>query len=348
MTLPYPGELCALGAAVSWAFALVLFKQSGESVRPIPLNVFKNAVALLLLGATLLIDSDHRPADVDYWGRDVQVLLLSGILGIAVADTLFFIGLNRIGVSLTAIVECAYSPCILFFSWWLLDEQLGLPALLGMAMILGGVLLASGTSSSAQPRPRGQILLGLACGLAAMVSMGYGIVLAKPVLERYPTVWSTTIRLLGGMVALALIGALLPERKGLLTVFRPSRIWVRSIPGSFLGTYVALLFWIAGFKYAEATVAAALNQTASIFSVLLAALFLREPLTRPKVLATVLALAGVYLMLFTRPGQREATPDPAGPAVSMGVPSRALEAGSWLGSDDQPSAAASNAPESKS
>ena len=49
------GQTCALLAAITWASALVLFKLSGERVAPIGLNLFKNTVALILLGATLLV-----------------------------------------------------------------------------------------------------------------------------------------------------------------------------------------------------------------------------------------------------------------------------------------------------
>ena len=58
----------------------------------------------------------------------------------------------------------------------------------------------------------------------------------------------------------------------------------------------AMLFWIAGFKYAEASVAAILNQTSTIWIVVLAALFLHEPLTWKRGFGAFLAFAGVALI----------------------------------------------------
>ncbi|MCH7994212.1 MAG: EamA family transporter, partial [Planctomycetes bacterium] len=49
------GEICALAAAITWATALVLFKRSGERVPPLPLNLFKNVTALILLVVTLAV-----------------------------------------------------------------------------------------------------------------------------------------------------------------------------------------------------------------------------------------------------------------------------------------------------
>jgi drug/metabolite transporter (DMT)-like permease len=69
------------------------------------------------------------------------------------------------------------------------------------------------------------------------------------------------------------------------------------IPGSVLGTYLALIFWIGGMKYAPASIAAALNQTSSIFIFILAALFLKEEITRYKIVGIILAIAGVFLVI---------------------------------------------------
>ena len=49
-------------------------------------------------------------------------------------------------------------------------------------------------------------------------------------------------------------------------------------------------------KYAQAGAAAVLNQTSTIFVLLLATLFLREPFTPRKLVAAVLALGGIALV----------------------------------------------------
>jgi drug/metabolite transporter (DMT)-like permease len=60
--------------------------------------------------------------------------------------------------------------------------------------------------------------------------------------------------------------------------------------------YFALLFWIAGFKYTYASLAAILNQTSVIFALILASVFLKERFTRRKLAAVVLAFAGVAII----------------------------------------------------
>jgi drug/metabolite transporter (DMT)-like permease len=52
-----------------------------------------------------------------------------------------------------------------------------------------------------------------------------------------------------------------------------------------------MCIWIA--------VTAVLNQTATIFTILLAGVILREPLTRFRIVAAALAMAGVLLITLT-------------------------------------------------
>ncbi len=63
-----------------------------------------------------------------------------------------------------------------------------------------------------------------------------------------------------------------------------------------LGSYLALIFWIAGMKYSQVGVAAILNQSSTIYILILAALVLGEPFTRRKLVASVLAVAGILLV----------------------------------------------------
>lgn len=292
---PLAGELCALLAAMVWAVALVLFRTSGLSVPPISLNLFKNTIGLLLLAVTLLVRREPFGLPLDVALADIGVLGVSGILGIAVADTLFFYALNRVGVGILSVVDCSYTPFVIVCSWLLLGERLEPHHYVGVVLILGGVLLASGHA----PPPgsaRAQLLPGILAGAGAMASMALAIVYAKPVLERTSVYWATFVRLLIGHAALVLFALIRGRPRETFRIFRPGPAWRSALPGAVLGTYVSLLLWVAGFKYASASVAAVLNQTSVIFAILLAALLLREPLTRRKIAAAALAFGGVLLV----------------------------------------------------
>lgn len=93
--------------------------------------------------------------------------------------------------------------------------------------------------------------------------------------------WICSIRLAAANIFLLLYGLISGAVRELFHSFRPGRVWFTSIPASVIGVYLSTLLWIIGIKYTYTTVACILNQSSVIFVIILAALFLKEPLTPP-------------------------------------------------------------------
>jgi drug/metabolite transporter (DMT)-like permease len=287
------GEIFALSTAVTWSIAVILFKKSGEKVPPFALNFFRVAVssALFVLMFLIIREPVFGVAPL----RDYLILIASGVIAIAVSDTLFHMCLNRVGAGLNAIVDGLYSPSIVFFAWLLLGEKLTPWQLGGMGAVLLGIFIA--TRHAPPPgATRKQLIFGILWGILAMVTLGIGIVIAKPVLNRSPVLWATAVRQIGTFAAMLPVALLLPSRKSIFANFRPHGSWKYMIPGTVIGSFLSLIFWIAGMKYTQASTAAILNQTSSIHIIIMATIFLKEPLTRRKVIAAALAIAGIVLV----------------------------------------------------
>ena len=289
------GELMALLAALNWAVAVILFKKSGETVHPIALNVFKNVVAFALFIPTLWIANGavfHQAS-----ARDFVLLLLSGAMGIGIADTLFFQSLNILGAGRSAVVACTYSPSVIICSMVWLDESMRAGQLLGVAMIISAVVTVT-RDGEPHATKRGSILWGVVLGVLSQAISAFGIVLFKPILHHSPLLWVTEVRLVGGLIVLAAVLFVHRSRGQILqSVLSPERRWY-TISATVVGTYVSMMFWLAGMKYTLASVAAALNQTNSVFIFLLAALLLRERITPIRALGIVLGVSGALLVTF--------------------------------------------------
>lgn len=291
----YLGEFFALMTAFTWGLAVILFKKSGETVHPIALNTYKNLLAVVLFIPTLYILGEElfRPVPAE----DYFLLLLSGALGIGIADTLFFKCLNLIGAGLTAIVDCLYSPSIITLSMIWLGESLSLLQILGVALVISAILAAT------HKRGRGTVsrrnfLMGLLFGVLAMITMAVGIVMIKPLLNRSPLIWATEIRLAGGLVVLLLVLLFHPRRRQIAETAISMTGWLYTLLGSFFGAYISMVLWLGGMKYTQASTAAGLNQTSNVFIFIFAALFLKEPLSSIKIVSIILAVAGVLLITF--------------------------------------------------
>ncbi|MBN2318571.1 MAG: DMT family transporter [Acidobacteria bacterium] len=295
MEIPYYGETLALITAVIWSIAVILFKKSGETVNPLGLNLFKNTLTMLLIPPTMLIFGRTLFLPAPFY--DYLLLMLSGVLGIGIADTLFFKSLNLLGAARSAIVDCLYSPVIILLSIFWLGERLTFTQAAGALLIVSAVLTI-GREKGLVEITRRQLIIGILLGAAAMFAMGVGIVMIKPLLERSPVLWAIEVRLIGAAAGLFVILGFHPNHKEVVRSCLEVKSWKYMIPGSILGTYIALMFWIGGMKYAPASIASALNQTSNIFIFVLAALFLKERITRYKVAGIVLAVIGVFLVIL--------------------------------------------------
>jgi drug/metabolite transporter (DMT)-like permease len=292
--IPYLGEGLSLLAAVLWAFAVIMFKKSGEKIHPLALNLFKNLLAFALFIPTILIFEGRLLRHVPL--SDSAVLLASGALGIGIGDSLYFHSLNLIGAGLSAIVVCLYSPLIIFLSVVGLGESLSLIQVGGAGLIVLAVFVA--TYERERSAPAKNLAAGIVFGILANVANAVSIVMAKRVLERSPIFWTAEVRLLSGIVVLVLVLAVLPGRKKIVAPLIVNERWPVLIVGSLTGAYVAMMVWLAGMKFAPASVASALNQTSTIFIFIFAGFILREPVTRKRVAGIILAFIGVFLVSF--------------------------------------------------
>lgn len=290
--LPHIGEILSLLSAVFWAVSVILFRLAGNKVHPLVMNLFKNTLALALLALTAAVMGGGPP---DIPPTVAAVFVLSGILGIALADWLFFTALVRLGAELTAIVDCAYAPFVIGLSFLFLGERMSAVQTAGVFLIIAAVVLI--TRKKAEERiSRKALLSGVGIGIVSMFLTAGGIVMAKPYLAGTSVVWATLIRMAGGSAAGLLLWAAHPRRRELLRPLRQGANFRLLIPASIFGAYFSVIVWVAGFKYTQASIASALNQLNTVFVFILAAIVLKEKITPLKLIAVSLAFLGAVLV----------------------------------------------------
>lgn len=292
-SLPFLGEILSVGSAFIWAIAILLFRVSGKSVHPLGLNLFKNILATALLSLTMLLLGEPLLPGVPW--QSYGLLALSGVIGIALSDTLFFYCLNLLGAGLTAIVDCLYSPFVILFSILFIGERMGVRQVLGVLFILSAILFISQKKEEGMPA-RKNLILGIGLGALAMVTMAAGIVMIKPMLAHSPVLWASFLRM--GTGALVISGLLVfhPRRRLICGPLAVLSNWRIMVPASILAAYLSNIAWMAGMKLTRASVAAPLNQLNTIFIFILAAIFLKEKVTKGKMVAVGLATLGAFLV----------------------------------------------------
>jgi drug/metabolite transporter (DMT)-like permease len=297
------GEACSILSALAWAIGIMLYRQLGASLSPLRLNFLKNLLVLaMMLPAIALV---HGLALPRFSAFQLFAAIGSGVVGIGLADTLYFRALNELGAGRMGIIGNFYSPLVIVLSYAFLGERLAPMQLLGFVLVSVGVWvaawprrLAEGIAPAA-PRAARASARGFGLALLAVALMACSIVLVKRVLEAQPLLWVTGLRMAGAIAAMAMIAA----GRGELAQLRPQAPglpWLKLGIAAFIGQFLAMVLWLAGYKFTLASVAAVLNETASIFILLLAAVWLKEPLTRRAVAGVLLTFGGVCCMLLLR------------------------------------------------
>lgn len=285
------GEAFSIASALTWAFGVIIYKRLGETLPPLALNLRKNALVLVML--VPLIAGWHGLAPPALSALDIAICLLSGVIGIGLADTLYFRALNRVGAARMGIVGNFYSPFVIVLAFAFLGERLTGLQFAGFLLVSAGVLVIGFTRGPAVDAAA--LRRGLALGVLAVLLMAVAIVMVKRVLEHGDVLWISAIRLAGGMAAMLVVGAITGAARAPVALDR--RGWAMLLVAALVGQLLSMVMWLAGYKYTSASVAAILNETASVFIVLLAWLLLGEKLTRRKLVGIACTLGGVGLML---------------------------------------------------
>ncbi|MBL6975791.1 MAG: DMT family transporter [Deltaproteobacteria bacterium] len=295
----HSGEFYSLTCAVLWAVGLVLYSRSGDFLSPLALNVFKSGVGLVLFLATMVV-LGHPFFPEERTHMDWLITVGSGVVGIGVADTVLFAGLNRVGAGRFAILDCVYSPSVVLCSFLYLSEPMPAVLFLSMGLMIVAILLGAwepyrGPSDKGDSRRR---RLGILYGIIGIFLTAASIVLVKPVLEKSNIWWVATIRLSAGFAVLLVHATFSRHRAEIARLLTRPTTWKVAFPAALFGTYLAFFFWNLGMKHTYTTVASVLNQTSILFILLLSWLFLKEQLGVRQWVSVIIGFGAAVLIIL--------------------------------------------------
>jgi len=289
------GEFFSVACAATWALAVILFRRSGETLPAFELNLFKNWLAVIAMVPTILIF--HGAALPTYSPTEWLIVLISGVIGIAIADTWYLRALNLMGASRTGVVAMLFSPFVILLSSLFLAESLRPVQYLGFILVLAGILLVTWRRNRQDISMRA-LRLGVLYGTASVALMAIGIVMVKPILETHAFLWTVGLRLLAGAVGMLLFVLVARNAAVVMAHYRSPQPWGIILLGSLMGSYVSMILWLAGYKLTDASIAAVLNETAGAFIVLFAWLLLKEEMNGKRLLGVSMAFLGVAVVVM--------------------------------------------------
>ena len=289
------GDLYAVITAVCWSSAVILLDICTKNFTAIQLNVLKNFIGVFGFIFTIVLFSIPSP---NFSQQDIFTLALSGFLGILIADGLFLESLRRLGSGISAVVSTIYTPTVFIIAFILFNETINLHSYIGGVLVLGGI-----TISVFQPPKtikKRDLYIGILFGIMANILTAYSVLIIKPIMKNNSVIYIALYRFSIGFIFGILINILKSGIKQVIQKFKQGLTNQYVILGAFLGTYLSVIFWLAGYKYTLAGRAAIYNQLSTVFIIILARVFLKEPMTSKKIIGVSLAIFGAMIVSISK------------------------------------------------
>jgi drug/metabolite transporter (DMT)-like permease len=176
-------ELAALGAALCWALTGVISAGPAGHLGALAFNRTRQVFVTCLLAVYVLASGTWHQIEPSI----VAPLVLSGLIGIFIGDTLLFATLNRLGPRRAGVLFALNAPIAALLGFLILDEGMSLRSLAGIMLTIGGVVLAilfgkRRGQVHAWETVKGPLWIGVALGLGAAAGQAVGSIIARPVM----------------------------------------------------------------------------------------------------------------------------------------------------------------------
>lgn len=309
--IPFEGELAGLATALLWSSSALAWGIAGRRVGALATTTIRllMAVAILVLAHWILM-GEPVPTHLPAWR--LWLLALSGLMGVALGDLLLFRGMVLVGPRLAMLIM-ALSPIASTLAAWLSpahEPPGGVRAILGIALTVSGVawVLAEPGARHAWPTTRRGFRAGVLLCLGAVVCGAAGYVISHFAMQPDMSMAAikadevhpfdaTVIRVLAGTVATLAIVPLLGGVPSTIRGFADRKaLWI-ILGGTIVGPVVGIWMSMIALKLVSAGVAVALINTSPIVMIPLAYLAYGERPSWRALGGTVLAMAGVFLLM---------------------------------------------------
>jgi DME family drug/metabolite transporter len=296
------GEFAALGAAISWAVAPILYRRALFKTKPVSANIVRcasNAAVLvfilLALGKAGALAS--LPMEV------VVVTVVSGVIGLGIGDTLYMIGLKSVGVARAVPLAATYPLFSLVWATLLVGEPVTVTAVSGAFVILLGIWLLSREKLDSTAEVKGKlasrgVIISLATAVVWSVSVTLmDVAVTMPGVNGIDANYAVvTTRIAAMAVFMLALSPVLDRDHGFLKMKRSTLIEL--CVGGLVANGVGWLLMNYSFLNVLEAQAVPISSTTPLFSTIAGFALFQEKMTANNTLGAIVIVAGIFL-IFT-------------------------------------------------
>ena len=291
--------LLAILAAFCWAVASLI---SADVTRTIGGLVFNRLrlffVSIMLITYTTIINT-WETIIFSY----LNIIIISGIIGIFLGDTLLFIALQKIGPRRNNILFSLAAPFTVLLNISFLGAEMSLVNLLGCFIVFGGVVIAISYGSNTDNDHRwetieGSLIIGIIFGILAALCQAVGLIMMKPILDAgADPIASAAIRTSISCFLLAFT-FFLKSKNFVSKIPLNKQIILKSIISGFLGMALGMSLLLIALQKADAGIVATLSSTSPIMILFFIWMLTKKIPTIGAWIGTITAILGTGLIFI--------------------------------------------------
>jgi drug/metabolite transporter (DMT)-like permease len=295
--IPLSGEFAALVTSVMWTGSALFFAGATVRVGSVYVNVTRLIAAALILSLIVLVF--RVPVELSF--AQVGYLYMSGLVGLVFGDTFLFKAYEYNGARISSLVMSSAPAWAALLAYVLLGERLGLKALTGMAVTLGGIALVvlerNETSSSRSP----VLGAGVLYAFVGAAGQAGGLILAKQAFLQGPIdgFVATLVRMVAAVSVILPMSRIAGRYRRPVETFRAKpRAILLTMLGAIFGPVLGVTFSFIAISNTDVAVAATIMATSPILMLPVVRVVQRERLTWRAIVGAFIAVGGVAILFL--------------------------------------------------
>ena len=289
-----------MAAALCWAVASLVSADVTRTIGGLAFNRLRLFfVSIMLITYTFYINT-WNTISVDY----LTIIIVSGIVGIFLGDTLLFIALQKIGPRRNNILFSLAAPFTVVINIFFLNELASTISIIGCFVVFFGVVFAisygdkKGSSEHRWEKVEGPLYIGIILSIGAALCQAIGLVMMKPILsDGADPIASAAIRTTISCIFLSFTFFLNYDFFN-TKVNLTKKIIYQSILSGFLGMALGMSLLLIALQKADAGIVATLSSTSPIIILFLLWILTKKMPSYGAWLGTIIAIFGTGLIFI--------------------------------------------------
>ena len=289
----------ALLAAFSWSISSLISADITRILGGIGFNRLRLIFVSIMLLSYATFQKSWDTINIEY----LNVIIVSGVIGIFLGDTLLFMALKRIGPRRNNILFSLAAPFTVILNILALQQKMSLIEITGCILVFIGVVVAISYGNSKNNNHRwelieGSIKIGILFGILAALCQSIGLIMMKPILDQgADPIASAAIRCTISALLLSLTYISKSNLIGHNINFTTSTI-LKTIISGFLGMALGMSLLLIALQKADAGIVATLSSTSPIMILFLLWIITKKIPSIGAWIGTIIAIIGTGLIFI--------------------------------------------------